>query len=207
MIGGVSASSAYAASPYSSQALQGQTLQGQARQGQAIAAKGSNAGGDDLTDEEKAQVAKLKAIDAKVRAHERAHTAAGGQYAGAPSYSYTRGPDGRMYATAGEVSIDIGAENDPHATLRKAAQVAAAALAPADPSGADRAVAAAAQKLRLQALAEIRAEKQAEQQAEQQQKEVKPGGGDAPSQAASRAYGAANSRLDQSIGRAVAFSV
>lgn len=207
MIGGVSASSAYAASPYSSQAQQAQ-----ARQAQSVAAKSSNAGGDDLTDEEKAQVSKLKAIDAKVRAHERAHTAAGGQYAGAPSYSYTRGPDGRMYATAGEVSIDIGAENDPRATLQKAAQVAAAALAPADPSGADRAVAAAAQKLRLQALAEIRAETQAEQQAEQQQGEqqqgqVKPGGGDASSQAASRAYGAANSRLDQSIGRAVAFSV
>lgn len=122
---------------------------------------------DQLSEEEKAAVAKLKAIDAKVRAHERAHAAVGGQYAGAPSYSYTRGPDGQMYATSGEVSIDISAENDPEATLQKAAQVAAAALAPADPSGQDRAVAAAAQALRLEALAQIRAEKAAEQEAAQ----------------------------------------
>jgi hypothetical protein len=121
----------------------------------------------ELSEEEKAAVAKLKAIDAKVRAHERAHAAVGGQYAGAPSYSYTRGPDGQMYATGGEVSIDISAENDPEATLQKAAQVAAAALAPADPSGQDRAVAAAAQALRLEALAQIRAEKAAEQEAAQ----------------------------------------
>lgn len=220
MIGGVSTSPAFAASPYL-----------QARQGQAVAEKpsGATAAGPDLSDEEKAQVAKLKATDAKVRAHERAHAAVGGQYAGAPSYSYTRGPDGQMYATSGEVSIDISAENDPQATLQKAAQVAAAALAPADPSGADRAVAAAAQKLRLQALAEIRAEKQAEQQ--EKQAETGESGlsaasgraadGDARSRpaskayeaasqaygAASQAYGAGNSRSDQAIGRAVALSV
>lgn len=119
----------------------------------------------ELSEEEKQQVAKLKQIDAKVRAHERAHAAVGGQYAGAPSYSYTRGPDGQLYAVAGEVPIDIGAESDPEVTLQKAAQVAAAALAPADPSGADRAVAAAAQQLRMEALAQIREEKRAEQEA------------------------------------------
>lgn len=126
----------------------------------------------ELSEEEKQQVAKLKQIDAKVRAHERAHAAVGGQYAGAPSYSYTRGPDGQMYAVAGEVPIDIGAENDPEATLQKAAQVAAAALAPADPSGADRAVAAAAQQLRMEALAQIREEKRAEQEAAAAEKEA-----------------------------------
>jgi hypothetical protein len=120
----------------------------------------------DLSEEEQKVVAELKQIDAKVRAHERAHAAVGGAHAGAPSYSYTRGPDGQMYATGGEVAIDIGAENDPEATLQKAEQVAAAALAPADPSGADRAVAAAAAALRQQALAQIRAEKRAEREAE-----------------------------------------
>lgn len=123
----------------------------------------------ELSEEEKQQVAKLKQIDAKVRAHERAHAAAGGQYAGAPSYGYTRGPDGQRYAVSGEVAIDIGAERDPEATLQKAAQVQAAALAPADPSGQDRAVAAAAAQLRLQALAQIREEKRAE--TEQQEAE------------------------------------
>ncbi|WP_430398109.1 putative metalloprotease CJM1_0395 family protein [Ferrovibrio sp.] len=160
---------------------------------QEQAAPGGSSGkaqsADQLSEEEKAQVAKLKAIDAKVRAHERAHAAVGGQYAGAPSYSYTRGPDGQMYATSGEVSIDISAENDPEATLQKAAQVAAAALAPADPSGADRAVAAAAQALRLEALAQIRAEKQAEREAQQA-----PGQspGESPARRASAAYAALN---------------
>ncbi|MFC3674138.1 putative metalloprotease CJM1_0395 family protein [Ferrovibrio xuzhouensis] len=116
----------------------------------------------ELSEEEKQQVAKLKQVDAKVRAHERAHAAVGGQYAGAPSYGYTRGPDGQQYAVSGEVAIDIGAERDPEATLQKATQVQAAALAPADPSGQDRAVAAAAAQLRLQALSQIREEKRAE---------------------------------------------
>lgn len=141
----------------------GQTLLTAQEQG------GSSQGGPkapgQLSEEEKQQVAKLKQTDAKVRAHERAHAAVGGQYAGAPSYSYTRGPDGQLYAVSGEVAIDIGAESDPEATLQKASQVAAAALAPADPSGADRAVAAAAAQLRLQALAQIREEKRAEQEA------------------------------------------
>lgn len=139
----------------------------EAGQGQS---SGKAAAADDLSEEEQAQVAKLKQIDAKVRAHERAHAAVGGAHAGAPSYTYTRGPDGQMYATGGEVAIDISAESDPEATLQKATQVAAAALAPADPSGQDRAVAAAASQLRLEALAQIREEKRAEQ--EQQQAEA-----------------------------------
>lgn len=145
----------------------GETHSGEAEAAQAQSG-GTGGGADDLSEEERAQVAKLKQVDAKVRAHERAHAAVGGQYAGAPSYSYTRGPDGQMYAIGGEVSIDIGAEDDPQATLQKASQVAAAALAPADPSGQDRAVAAAAAQLRLQALGQIREEKRAEDE----QKEV-----------------------------------
>ena len=140
--------------------LAGATLLTAQEQGQQSGGEAQAPG--ELSEEEQAQVAKLKQIDAKVRAHERAHAAAGGAHAGAPSYSYTRGPDGQMYATAGEVAIDLSPENDPEATLQKAAQVAAAALAPADPSGQDRAVAAAAAQLRLQALAQIREEKRAE---------------------------------------------
>lgn len=131
----------------------------------------------ELTEEEKRQVAELKQTDARVKAHERAHAAVGGQYAGAPSYDYIRGPDGQMYAVGGEVAIDISAESDPEATLQKATQVAAAALAPADPSGADRAVAAAAAQLRLQALAEIRAEKRAEEEERQAEKAEEPAAG------------------------------
>ncbi|MEL3890786.1 putative metalloprotease CJM1_0395 family protein [Ferrovibrio sp. MS7] len=180
--------------------LASNTLLTAQEQATPAAGSGKAQSADQLSEEEKAQVAKLKAIDAKVRAHERAHAAVGGQYAGAPSYSYTRGPDGQMYATSGEVSIDISAENDPEATLQKAAQVAAAALAPADPSGADRAVAAAAQALRLEALAQIRAEKKAEQEAQQAEAGTAPAPNPAPGQSpaespaarASAAYAALN---------------
>jgi hypothetical protein len=88
----------------------------------------------------------LRSRDAEVRAHESAHVAAGGRYVtGGASYSYQRGPDGRMYAIGGEVGIDTAAVPDnPQATALKMRTVRAAALAPAEPSGADRAVAAAA---------------------------------------------------------------
>jgi hypothetical protein len=149
--------------------LAGSTLLTAQEQGRQSGGSAKTTG--ELSDEEQAQVAKLKQIDAKVRAHERAHAAVGGAHAGAPSYSYTRGPDGQMYATGGEVAIDISPEKDPEATLQKATQIAAAALAPADPSGQDRAVAAAAAQLRLQALAQIREEKRAEQEQQQAERE------------------------------------
>lgn len=100
-----------------------------------------------------------------MRIHERAHAAVGGQYAGAPTYRFSRGPDGKTYAIAGEVSIDISAvPDDPQATLAKAERVQRAALAPADPSPQDRAVAAAAAQLIAQAQADIAARAAADTQ-------------------------------------------
>ena len=105
------------------------------------------------------QVAKLSSRDREVRAHEQAHSAVGGNYAGGPTYIFKRGPDGRTYAVGGEVSIDVSAiANDPAATLRKMEQVARAALAPAEPSGQDRRVAAQAQVLAAQARIELAAQ-------------------------------------------------
>jgi hypothetical protein len=122
----------------------------------------SAAGGEELTQEEQAQVAKLKARDREVRAHEQAHAAVGGAAAGAPSYSYQQGPDGRQYAVGGEVPIKASASSsDPQAAIRQLEQVVRAALAPAQPSGQDRAVASGAQaqiaQLRVQAAKESRA--------------------------------------------------
>lgn len=96
-----------------------------------------------------AQIKELKARDTEVRVHEQAHASVGGQYAGSPSYEYQRGPDGQNYAVGGEVQIDVAEiEGDPQATIEKMQTVRAAALAPAEPSGADRAIAAdATQKL------------------------------------------------------------
>ena len=99
----------------------------------------------ELTPEEQKQVTDLKKQDREVKAHEAAHIAAGGAYVrGGATYSYQSGPDGKRYAVGGEVSIDTAPEDDPNATIRKMQAVRSAALAPANPSGQDRSVAAAA---------------------------------------------------------------
>jgi len=91
-----------------------------------------------------AQIAKLKQTEEKVKAHEAAHKAVGGNLASSASYSYTRGPDGQSYITGGEVQIDMSDGRTPQETISRMQQVIRAALAPSDPSGQDRAVAAAA---------------------------------------------------------------
>lgn len=91
-----------------------------------------------------AQIAQLKVIEEKVKAHEAAHKSAGGTMTGPVSYSYTRGPDGKNYITGGEVPISISPGNTPQETISRMQQVIQAALAPADPSPQDRAVAAQA---------------------------------------------------------------
>jgi SprA-related family len=110
----------------------------------------------DQQEAEQKMIEQLAARDREVRAHEQAHAAVGGQYAGSPTYTYQRGPDGVSYAVGGEVRIDTSPiPGDPEATLRKAEQIARAASAPADPSGQDRAVAAQAAKMAQQARIEI----------------------------------------------------
>jgi len=104
-----------------------------------------------------AVIAQLKTRDGEVRAHEAAHIAAGGRYiTGGASYSYQRGPDGGSYAIGGEVGIDSSpVPGKPEETIAKMTIVRAAALAPADPSGADLSVAGAAAQAMAQAMAEI----------------------------------------------------
>lgn len=109
-------------------------------------------------EQEQKVLAELATRDREVRAHEQAHAAVGGQYAGSPTYSFERGPDGVNYAVGGEVSIDTSpVPNDPEATLRKAQVIRAAASAPAEPSPQDRRVAAQAASLENEARAEIAA--------------------------------------------------
>jgi len=126
---------------------------------------------DELTDEEKEQVERLRKRDAEVRQHERAHKAAAGRYArGAPRYTYQRGPDGRLYAVEGEVPIDLSpVPGDPAATIRKMQIIQRAANAPAQPSAADRQIAAEAARIEQQARAELR-----RQQAEQESQPTRP---------------------------------
>lgn len=113
-----------------------------------------------LTDQQRQEVAKLKQRDQEVRTHEQAHRAAGGAYAGAISLQFTQGPDGKRYAVEGSVLIDLSpVKGDPAATIRKMQQVQRAAVAPADPSAADRRVAAQARRAEQQARAELTAQK------------------------------------------------
>lgn len=130
-------------------AFAAQTGTGQARSGTR------NGSGDE------AAIARLKARDRQVRQHEQAHlAAAGGLATSGASYTYQRGPDGVNYAVGGEVNIDVSPGRDPGETIRRARQIRAAALAPADPSGQDRAVAAQAARMEQQARAELAQERQ-----------------------------------------------
>jgi hypothetical protein len=128
----------------------------------------------ELTPEEQAVVEELRKRDAEVRAHEMAHVAAAGGLAGAPTFSYQTGPDGKRYAVGGSVSIDTSGGADPEETIAKAQRIRAAALAPADPSGQDRAVAAKAAQMESSARAALAAEKRHEQdvRAEQAQRRM-----------------------------------
>lgn len=106
------------------------------------------------------ELTELKARDREVRAHEAAHQATGGQHAGAISLTYQRGPDGAQYAVGGEVSIDMSSvDGNPQATIEKMRAVRAAAMAPAEPSSQDRAVAAQAMQVMLQAQSELSLER------------------------------------------------
>ena len=118
-----------------------------------------------LSADEQKEVQKLKQADRQVRAHEMAHMAAGGRYIRkAASYTYRTGPDGKRYAVGGEVSIDVSSESTPEATIQKMKTVQSAAMAPAQPSSQDYAVAGnAAQKAaaaRMEKAKETREEAQ-----------------------------------------------
>lgn len=121
----------------------------------------TNTGEKVLTEEEQKQVEELKARDTEVKAHEQAHIAAGGSYVrGGARYDYQTGPDGKKYAVGGEVSIDTSAvEGDPQATINKAQVILKAALAPAEPSGQDKAVASQARQMMASARKELMSEK------------------------------------------------
>lgn len=120
---------------------------------------------NELTDEEKQQVQKLQTRDREVRAHERAHVAASGQYVrGGANFEYQTGPDDKRYAVGGEVSIDTSeVSGNPEATIQKMQIVRKAALAPAKPSAQDRAIAAQASQKEVQARQELRQEKSDEE--------------------------------------------
>lgn len=108
------------------------------------------------------EIAELASRDQEVRAHEQAHAAVGGRYAGSPNFSFQRGPNGASYAVSGHVDVDVSKiAGDPAATLQKMMVVQRAAMAPQTPSPQDRIVAAKAAQQAAGArveLAELRIE-------------------------------------------------
>jgi hypothetical protein len=114
----------------------------------------------ELSEEDLRKIEELKKIDKKVHTHEQAHLSAAGGYArGGASYDYVTGPDGNRYANAGHVNLDTGKEKTPEATIIKAKIIEKAALAPADPSPADKQIAVNAAKMAADAQKEIAEQK------------------------------------------------
>lgn len=111
--------------------------------------------GQEQSEQELAVIKDLAVRDREVRAHEQAHASVGGQFAGAASFTYQRGPDGVNYAIGGEVPISAPTGGDAESRLQAAEQIKRAALAPANPSAQDRQVAAQAAQTATQARAEI----------------------------------------------------
>lgn len=119
-----------------------------------------------LTPDEEQEVSKLKARDAEVKAHEQAHIAAAtGINASAPTFTYQTGPDGEKYAVGGEVNISFTEGKDPEENIANAEAMQNAALAPAQPSSQDLAVAKEAAK-----IIQENKQKLAEQKSEESQK-------------------------------------
>ncbi|MCL2029718.1 MAG: hypothetical protein FWG97_04805 [Deltaproteobacteria bacterium] len=145
-----------------------------------------------LTPEEEEQVRKLAQRDQEVKTHEQAHVAASGGLAGAPSYTYQTGPDGRQYAVGGEVSISRGGGGgDTEQAIAEAEAVKRGATAPAQPSSQDLAVAAKAEG----DIQRLKAQKAQEEQEEQKEAGKAPAGADhdlAAPENANQDKGAAN---------------
>ncbi|MEQ6884312.1 putative metalloprotease CJM1_0395 family protein [Salicola sp. Rm-C-2C1-2] len=118
-------------------------------------------GSDESSPAQQSTVQELRRRDQQVRQHEQAHQVLGGQYAGAATYTYQRGPDGQLYAVGGQVSIDSSPiPDDLEATINKMQTVRSAALAPAEPSPQDIRVAQEATRQLLQARSELRSQRQ-----------------------------------------------
>ena len=141
--------------------------------------------------QEQLELMQLKSRDREVRNHEQAHLAAAGQYAaGGPSFSYQVGPDGNRYAVGGEVPVDVSNGSTPEETIQKMERVRAAALAPAEPSAADRQIAAQASMKAAQARQELMLERQSAPESNTASDPLsapaKDAGPDAPSSSRSR---------------------
>ena len=138
----------------------------------------------ELTPDQKRLISQLQTTDQRVRAHEQAHlNAAQGIAISGANFEYQAGPDNKRYAVAGEVSIDTSRESEPEKTIAKGNKIIRAALAPADPSPQDHAVAANAAQMIQEAQAELMRSSYAQNQASGEEDEDKTVGSNIDQQA------------------------
>lgn len=149
---------------------------------------------EQLSDEELAQVRALQQRDREVRAHEMAHVAVGGELVlrGA-QFDHETGPDGVRYAVGGDVLIDTSPGRTPEETIEKAERIRATALAPADPSPQDLAVASMAIQMALQAQIELAVQQREEAAQEQRDESDDPGASPFAGERMREAYAAISS--------------
>ena len=99
-----------------------------------------NTRGEPLSSEEQREVQRLERRDLEVKTNQRAYVRDGGSYArGGTKLSNSTGSDGNRYATDVQVDRDLSSESASEATASMMPQVQRAGLAPANPSGTDRA--------------------------------------------------------------------
>ena len=115
---------------------------------------------NELSEDEERLVIDLQARDSEVRTHEAAHQAAGGGMTGAATFTYQQGPDGKMYAIGGEVSISMKTGSTPEETIANARQIITSAMAAGNPSPQDHAVAASAKVMEMKAIQQLAREEQ-----------------------------------------------
>jgi hypothetical protein len=97
----------------------------------------------------------LQARDKEVRRHEQTHAAMLGPYAGAITYTYEIGPDGKAYAVGGSTEIREAAGSSPEEKAARARRIMAAAMAVSNPSGADLTAAAEAARMAGKAVRQM----------------------------------------------------
>ncbi|OJV63013.1 MAG: hypothetical protein BGO41_09925 [Clostridiales bacterium 38-18] len=95
------------------------------------------------------EIKRLEQWEAHVVSHEKMHLLTSGGLAGAPSYTYTYGPDGKKYIQGGEVKFylpsGLSLENGKAAVEK----LKAAATAPTDPSPSDQRASAMASAIEI----------------------------------------------------------
>ena len=115
----------------------------------------TNSSGEPLSSNEQREVRRSERRDLEVKSHEQAHARVGGSNVrGGIKPSYTTSSDGQR--TDGQVNTDLSTENSPQATASNVRQVQGDALAPANLSGADLAVASQDARRDLETQTEIR---------------------------------------------------